>query len=145
MKHDDVLIQRGLGARLALGEGAYDGLPEAPIFTEPKPFDEELEDSPTYQASLEWMASEAEVSKPFVDIRPLDENDPKLFMEKSFHRMWHTMQPLTRFENRPSAQCHTAFFVDYLEGSISPKILSLKNKPKNSQMPEKTFSAPVYT
>jgi len=96
MKHDDVLIQRGLGARLALGEGAYDGLPEAPIFTESKPFDEELEDSPTYQASVEWMASEMEVSRPFVDIRPLDENDPKLFIEKSFHRMWHTMQPLTR-------------------------------------------------
>ena len=43
MRHDDVLVQKGLGARLTMSEGAYDGLPEAPIFTESKPFDEELE------------------------------------------------------------------------------------------------------
>jgi hypothetical protein len=48
-KHDDILITRGLGSRLLMSEGAYDGLPEAPIFTQPKPFDEELEDSPTFQ------------------------------------------------------------------------------------------------
>jgi len=48
------------------------------------------------QDSLEKMEAELEVSKPFVDIRSLDEKDPQLFMEKSFHRMWHTMQPLTK-------------------------------------------------
>jgi hypothetical protein len=42
------------------------------------------------------MEAEFMVSKPFVDIRSLDEKDPQLFMEKSFHRMWHTMQPLTK-------------------------------------------------
>ena len=96
MEHDDILIQKGLGSFLTLKQGAYDGLPEAPIFTESQPFDEEFEDSPTFQKSKEKMKRELEVSKPFVDIRHLDEKDPSLFMEKSFHRMWHTMQPLTR-------------------------------------------------
>ena len=81
---------------ITLQEGAYDGLPLAPIFTESRPYDEELSESPTYLKSRRKMKAELEVSKPFVDIRPLDEKDPKLFMEKSFHRMWHTMQPVSR-------------------------------------------------
>ena len=90
-------LNQGLGSVLKLHEGAYDGLPEAPIFTESRPFDEEeLFDSPTYQKSRRRMREELDVSKPFVDIRPLDEKDSSLFMEKSFHRMWHTMQPISR-------------------------------------------------
>ena len=96
MEHDDILIQKGLGSVLTLKQGAYDGLPEAPIFTKSRPFDEELEESPTYQKSREKMKEELAVSKPFVDIRHLDQKDPSIFMEKSFHRMWHTMQPLTK-------------------------------------------------
>ena len=95
--HDDALVQKGLGAVLTLEQGAYDGLPKAPIFTEIRPFDEELEESETYQKSVEKMKSEFEIAKPFVDIRPLDENDSLLFMEKSFHRMWYTMQPISRY------------------------------------------------
>lgn len=101
--HDDVLIQydnflkkpvkvifsqlhasfrKGLGGTVKQGEGAYDGLPEAPIFTMSRPFDEELFDIRSYQKSRQNFKSELELVKPFVDLRPLDEKNPKTFMEK---------------------------------------------------------------
>ena len=74
--------RKGLGGIAKKGEGAYDGLPEAPIFTMTRPFDSELSEIPSYQKSRIHFKSELEITNPFVDIRPLDEKNPKLFMEK---------------------------------------------------------------
>ena len=92
--HDDTLISRGLGATVT--ENVPSGHPEAPIFTSVYPYDEELEEIPSYKKSLKQFRKESKIATQlFTDIQPLDVGDGR-FLDKSYKRMWYNMAPISR-------------------------------------------------
>ena len=92
--HDDVLISKGLGATVT--DNVPDGHPEAPIITAIRPYDEEMEDIPSYRKSLKLFRKESEIAtKLFTNIQPLDVGDGR-FLERSYKRMWYNMAPISR-------------------------------------------------
>ena len=92
--HDDTLISRGLGATVT--ENVPSGHPEAPIITAVRPYDEELEEIPSYKKSLKRFRKESEIAtKLFTDIQPLDVGDGR-FLDKSYKRLWYNMAPISR-------------------------------------------------
>ena len=92
--HDDTLIAKGLGAPVR--EHVPDGHPEAPIFTAVKPYDEEMEDIPSYRKSLKHFRKESEIAtKLFTDIQPLDSSQD-WYLSRSYKRMWYNMAPISR-------------------------------------------------
>ena len=92
--HDDTLIAKGLGATVK--QHVPDGHPEAPIFTAVKPYDEEMEDIPSYRKSLKHFRKESEIAtKLFTDIQPLDSSQD-WYLSRSYKRMWYNMAPISR-------------------------------------------------
>ena len=92
--HDDTLISRGLGATVT--ENVPSGHPESPIFTSVYPYDEELEEIPSYKKSLKQFRKESKIATQlFTDIQPLDVGDGR-FLDKSYKRMWYNMAPISR-------------------------------------------------
>lgn len=92
--HDDILISRGLGATVT--ENVPSGHPEAPIFTSIYPYDEELEEIPSYKKSLKLFRKESKIATQlFTDIQPLDVGDGR-FLDRSYKRMWYYMSPISR-------------------------------------------------
>ena len=92
--HDDTLISRGLGATVT--ENVPSGHPESPIFTSVYPYDEELEEIPSYKKSLKQFKKESKIATQlFTDIQPLDVGDGR-FLDKSYKRMWYNMAPISR-------------------------------------------------
>jgi hypothetical protein len=93
-RHDDALIENGIN-RVSV-QGAPDGQPSSPIFTALRPFNKEYEEIPSYVKSKKRYKKELEVSTLFVDLRPLDQKDDSLYMEKSFVRMRTAMLPISK-------------------------------------------------
>ena len=65
--------------------GAPDGQPSSPMFTALRPFDEELEEIPSYLKAKKKYKKEIAISKPMSDLRPLDYKDGR-YMDRSFIR-----------------------------------------------------------
>ena len=70
--HDDMLIKYGINSLQTKTEyfaSAPDSQPSSPLFTAIYPYDEELEEIPSYKKHKKKCKKEIEKSKPFVNIR----------------------------------------------------------------------------
>ena len=95
--HDDLLLKFGINShQKEMGANLLppDGQPSSPLFTNLYPFDEELEEIPSYLKARKRYKKELNISQPFVDIRPLDWKDGR-YMDKSWVRMRTSMTKLT--------------------------------------------------
>ena len=81
--HDDILLKNGINS--IQSNGAPDGQPSSPMFTALRPFDEELEEIPSYLKAKKKYKKEIAISKPMSDLRPLDYKDGR-YMDRSFIR-----------------------------------------------------------
>ena len=91
--HDDLLLKFGINSnQKEIGPNLLppDGQPSSPLFTNLRPFDEELEEIPSYLKARKRYKKELNISQPFVDIRPLDVKDGR-YMDKSWIRMRTSM------------------------------------------------------
>ena len=69
--HDDLLLQYGINSNrknIGVRMPPPDGQPSSPLFTASKPFDEELEEVPSYLKAKKKYAKELKMSQPFVRI-----------------------------------------------------------------------------
>ena len=83
-KHDDALLKYGINSIQKAGD-VPDVQPASPLFTAMRPFNEELEEVPSYLKAKKKYKKELNLVKPMVDLRPLDHKDVR-YMDKSFAR-----------------------------------------------------------
>ena len=83
-KHDDALLKYGINS-IQKADDVPDVQPASPLFTAMRPFNEELEEVPSYLKAKKKYKKELNLVKPMVDLRPLDHKDVR-YMDKSFAR-----------------------------------------------------------
>ena len=96
--HDDFLLKYGINSLRTKTENfarAPDSQPASPLFTAIHPYDEELEEIPTYKKYMKKYKKEVKISQLFENIRYDDHKDGR-FMDKSFYRMRTTMMKYSR-------------------------------------------------
>ena len=88
-QHDDLLLQYGVNSiqsKIDVTATAPDSQPASPLFTALEPFDEELEEVPSYRKSKKKYLKELKKSLLFENLRHDDHQDGR-YMDKSFYRM----------------------------------------------------------
>ena len=96
--HDDILLEYGVNSlvsKLNTFTNAPDSQPSAPLFTALEPYDEELEEVPSYTKSKNKYLKEIKKTPLFINIRDDDKKDGR-FMDKSFYRMRTAMLDVSK-------------------------------------------------
>ena len=69
--HDDLLLRYGINSNrkdIGVNMAPPDGQPSSPLFTAMHPYDEELEEVPSYKKAKKKYAKELNISQPFVSL-----------------------------------------------------------------------------